>query len=99
MRILAVFAFLLSALTLTGLRSSAVTVETPSTLADQRQINVTIYNSNLALIHDRRHVALERGENRIAWRDVSAQLDATSSLLEDITEANAVSLLAQTFNF
>ena len=99
MRFLAVFVFLISAGALTGLRSSAVTVERPSTLADQRQINVTIYNSNLALIHDRRHIALERGENRIAWRDVSANLDGTSSLLESNTSPGTVSLLEQNFNF
>ena len=99
MRILALFVFSLLAVAITGLHSSAVPVEKSSTLADQRQINVTIYNSNLALIHDRRHIALERGENRIAWRDVSANLDATSSLLEDINEPNAVSLLEQNFNF
>jgi hypothetical protein len=99
MRFLAVFVFLISTGALTGLRSSAVTVERPSTLADQRQINVTIYNGNLALIHDRRHIALERGENRIAWRDVSANLDGTSSLLESITSPGTVSLLEQNFNF
>jgi len=99
MRIFAVFSFLVSLIIFASLRSSAVTLEKPSTLADQRQINVTIYNSNLALIHDRRRIALERGENRIAWRDVSAQLDGTSSLLESITSPGTVSLLEQNFNF
>jgi len=60
---------------------------------------VTIYNGDLALIHDRRHVALERGENRIAWRDVSANLDGTSSLLESISSPGTVSLLEQNFDF
>src|ERR1700684_3260038 len=99
MRILALFVFSLLAVAITGLHSSAVTLEKPSTLADQRQINVTIYNSNLALIHDRRRIALERGETRLAWRDVSAQLDGTSSLLESITSPGTVSLLEQNFNF
>jgi hypothetical protein len=73
--------------------------ERPSTLADQRQINVTIYNGNLALIHDKRRITLDRGENRIAWRDVSANLDGTSSLLESLTSPGAVTLLEQNFNF
>ena len=99
MRILTIFAFVVSALAVTALRSSAVPAERPSTLADQRQVNVTIYNSDLALIHDRRRVALERGENRIAWRDVSANLDGTSSLLESVSTPGAVSLLEQNFDF
>jgi hypothetical protein len=98
-RILTIFAFVVSALAVTALRSSAVPAERPSTLADQRQVNVTIYNSDLALIHDRRRVALERGENRIAWRDVSANLDGTSSLLESVSTPGAVSLLEQNFDF
>jgi len=99
MRFLSALSLTLLFSSLLTVKSHAVTVERPSTLADQRQINVTIYNSNLALIHDRRHIALERGENRIAWRDVSANLDGTSSLLESITSPGAVSLLEQNFNF
>ena len=99
MRFLSALGLTLLFSSLLTVKSHAVTVERPSTLADQRQINVTIYNSNLALIHDRRHIALERGENRIAWRDVSANLDGTSSLLESITSPGAVSLLEQNFNF
>jgi len=86
-------------LSLQTVKSSAVTAERPSTLADQRQINVTIYNGNLALVHDKRRIALDRGENRIAWRDVSANLDGTSSLLESLTSPGAVTLLEQNFNF
>src|SRR6202049_4342569 len=99
MRFLSALGLTLLFSSLLTVKSHTVTVERPSTLADQRQINVTIYNSNLALIHDRRHIALERGENRIAWPDVSGNLGATASPLEDINEPNAVSLLEQNFNF
>jgi len=99
MRFLSALGLTLLFSSLLTVKSHAVTVERPSTLADQRQINVTIYNSNLALIHDHRHIALERGENRIAWRDVSANLDGTSSLLESMTSPGSVSLLEQNFNF
>jgi hypothetical protein len=82
-----------------GVRLVADTVERTSTLADQRQVNVTIYNSNLALVHDRRRLTLGKGENLIAWRDVSANLDGTSSLVESLTAPGAVSVLEQNFNF
>jgi hypothetical protein len=99
MRIVALFVFSVFAIAITEVRSNAIPVEKPSTLADQRQLNVTIYNGDLALIHDRRRIVLGRGENRIAWRDVSAKLDGTSSLLESITSPGTVSLLEQNFNF
>jgi hypothetical protein len=83
----------------TFLRASADPAERTSTLDDQRSVNVTIYNSGLGLVHDRRRIALEEGENRLAWRDVSAQMDPTSALLESLTAPAALTTLEQNFNF
>ena len=82
-----------------GARLGADPGERMSSLAGQGRVNVTIYNSDLALVHDRRSVKLLRGENRIAWRDVSANLDGTSSMIQSLTSPGAVSLLEQNFNF
>jgi hypothetical protein len=98
-RILASLALLVSFVGVSGSRLSADPGEQTSTLADQRRVNVTIYNSNLALVHDRRHISLHKGENRIAWRDVSANLDGTSSLVQSLTSPGTVSLLEQNFDF
>lgn len=73
--------------------------ERASTVADRERVNVTIYNGGSALIHDRRRVSLEQGLNRIAWRDVSADIDATSALLEDLTSRDAVRVLEQNFDY
>ena len=78
---------------------SADTVERTSTLADRERVNVTIYNGSLSLVHDRRHVALDAGTSRIAWRDVSGTMDATSAILEDLTAPGAVSVVEQNFDF
>jgi len=92
--VLAASAFLCAALP-----GSADPVERTSTLADRESVNVTIYNGSLALVHDRRHVAVDAGTSRIAWRDVSANMDATSAILEDLTAPGAVSVVEQNFNF
>lgn len=92
--VLAASAFLSAALP-----GSAAPVERTSTLADRESVNVTIYNGSLALVHDRRHVALDAGTSRIAWRDVSANMDATSAILEDLTTPGAVSVVEQNFDF
>jgi len=99
MRIFVSFALLASFVVVSGSRLSADPGEQTSTLADQRRVSVTIYNSDLALIHDRRHISLRKGENHIAWRDVSANLDGTSSLVQSLTSPGTVSLLEQNFNF
>jgi hypothetical protein len=90
--ILLATAFALPAATL------AETAERTSTVADRELVNLTVYNGGTALVHDRRHVVLDVGLNHIAWRDVSAQIDATSALLEP-AGGNAVSLLEQNFDY
>ncbi len=72
--------------------------ERATTLGDQNRVNVTIYNGDLSLVHDRRRVSLAEGENHLAWRDVSAQLDATSALVESIAP-DALTVLEQNFDF
>lgn len=53
--------------------------ERSTTIADRQSINLTVYNGGTALVHDRRIVRLTDGVNRIAWRDVSAEMDPTSA--------------------
>jgi hypothetical protein len=79
--------------------AAADPVERTSTLAAQERVNLTIYNGDLALVHDRRRVTLDAGTSRIAWRDVSGGLDATSAVLEDLTVPGAVSVVEQNFDF
>lgn len=70
-------------------------------VADRQSVNLTIYNGNggLALVHDRRNIRLTAGLNRIAWRDVSAQMDATSALLHSVDSNDPVSVLEQNFDY
>ncbi|HEY6236179.1 MAG TPA: hypothetical protein VIW69_13855, partial [Candidatus Elarobacter sp.] len=64
--------------------ASADPGERVSTLDDQRGVGITIYNTNLALVRDRRHVALPQGESRLAVRDVSAQIQPETALLQSV---------------
>jgi hypothetical protein len=99
MRILVSLALLALFVAASGGYLLAAPGEQTSTLSSQRRVNVTIYNSDLALVHDRRRIQLHKGENRIAWRDVSANLDGTSSLVQSLTSPGTVSLLEQNFDF
>jgi hypothetical protein len=42
---------------------------------------------------------LEEGLNRIAWRDVSAQMDATSAILEPVGGSNRIAVREQNFDY
>ncbi|MDB5887807.1 MAG: hypothetical protein JWM03_679 [Rhodocyclales bacterium] len=81
---------------------AAVPPEAPerrSTLDDQRGVAVTVYNENLALVKEVRRVPLDEGLNRIALRDVSAQIRPETALLRNLTHAGGISLLEQNFDF
>lgn len=73
--------------------------ERQSTLDDQQSIAVTIYNQNLALIKDARKVVLDEGTNRLALRDVSAQMRPETAQLRSLSNPGSFDLLEQNFDF
>lgn len=79
--------------------AQAAVREKPSTLADQQSVAVTIYNENLALIKDVRRIALDSGDNRLALREVSAQMRPETALLRSLSHAGALRLIEQNFDF
>ncbi|MEA5097507.1 MAG: DUF4139 domain-containing protein [Burkholderiaceae bacterium] len=70
-----------------------------STLGDQRDVAVTIYNSDLALVKDQRHVTLKNGTFDLAFRDVSALLRPETALLRSVSAPGKLSVIEQNFNF
>jgi hypothetical protein len=79
--------------------SQAAVAEKPSTLADQQSVAVTIYNENLALIKDVRRIDLAAGPNRLALREVSAQMRPETALLRSLSHPGALRLAEQNFDF
>jgi hypothetical protein len=79
--------------------ASAETGERVSTLDDQRAVGITIYNADLALVRDRRHVALPQGESRLALRDVSARIQPETALLQSVGNPGRIGVLEQNFNY
>src|SRR5687767_3690708 len=73
--------------------------ELPSTLADQQSVAVTIYNENLALVKDVRRVLLGAGANRLALREVSAQMRPETAALRSLTHPGGLTLIEQNFDF
>jgi hypothetical protein len=78
---------------------SAETGERVSTLSDQSGVGITIYNSELALVRDRRRLALPHGESRLALRDVSAKIQPETALLQSVGNAGRLSVLEQNFDY
>jgi len=65
----------------------------------QQALAVTIYNRELALVKDLRQVALEPGENRLAWRNVSVKIRPETALLSETSGQVPFTLLEQNFDY
>lgn len=73
--------------------------ERVTTLKEQQEVAVTIYNENLALVKDTRKLRLDRGEVALAWRDVSAKIRPETALLRNLANPKNLSLIEQNFDF
>jgi hypothetical protein len=67
------------------------------TLDDQTGIAVTIYNQDLALVRDARMLNLVKGENDVAFIDVSGQIQPETALLK--SSGGKLDVLEQNFDF
>jgi len=90
---------LLPAFFLMGCSLTANAKEHLSTLDQQRELAVTIYNSNLALVKDMRTIVVKKGENALAFKDVSAQIRPQTAILRSLTHPDGFSILEQNFDF
>ncbi len=88
--------FLIAGLLASSIAGSA---ELVSGIKDQTALAVTIYNSDLALIKDRRKINLPKGRSDLALRGVSAQMRPETALLRNIQTPTALQVLEQNFNF
>ena len=78
---------------------AAMLEEKVTTQADQRELALTIYNDDLALVKDQRQVNLPTDISRLAWRDVSARIRPETALLRNVNDVGGLHLLEQTFDF
>jgi hypothetical protein len=73
--------------------------EIVSTLADQEEVAVTIYNDDLALVRDRRQVTLPKGAVDLALREVSARMRPETALLRSLSHPQGLAIFEQNFDF
>ncbi len=73
--------------------------EKRATLADQTEVAVTIYNSDLALVRDQRRLTLDKGFNALAFREISARIRPETALLRSLSHPKDFSLIEQNFDF
>src|SRR3954452_13562400 len=73
--------------------------ETSSTLDDQTELAVTVYNSDIALVRDVRDLQLPRGSFDLHFMDIAATVNPATVHLRSLTEPSRVSVLEQNYEY
>lgn len=68
-------------------------------LAQSKQVAITIYNDDLALVKDTRNLNLKKGISEIKFTDVAAKIDPTSVYFVSKTAPDKVQILEQNYEY
>ena len=70
-----------------------------TTLADQTNVEVTVYNNNRALVRDRRKVQMPSGELTLKFMDVAEQILPETVSLKSLNEPGRLKILEQNYEY
>lgn len=70
-----------------------------STQADQSELNITVYNSDLALVRDVRDVTLPAGTFQLKFMDIAASVNPATVHFRSLTSPAALSVLEQNYEY
>jgi hypothetical protein len=70
-----------------------------TTLTDQTDLAVTVYNSNIALVRDVRELQLPRGNFRLKFMDIAATVNPATVHFRSLTEPDKVGVLEQNYEY
>jgi len=70
-----------------------------TTLADQADLSVTVYNSDIALVRDVRNLKLPGGTFNLEFMDIAATINPATVHFRSLTEPSAVGVLEQNYEY
>jgi hypothetical protein len=70
-----------------------------STLDDQTEVKVTVYNQNLGLVKDTRKLALPAGQDELRFMDVAALIKPETVHVKSLNAADKFSVLEQNYEY
>jgi hypothetical protein len=66
---------------------------------DQIALEVTVYNSNIGLVKDRRQIKLDKGIQELRFMDVAAQIIPTSVNIKPLARSGGFTILEQNYEY
>src|SRR3981189_1074833 len=70
-----------------------------TSLSDQTDLNVTVYNSNIALIRDVRNLALPSGAFRLKFMDIAATVNPATVHFRSLNEPEKLGVIEQNYEY
>ena len=70
-----------------------------TTLDDQSELSLTVYNSDIALVRDVRNLQLSRGTGNLRFMDIAATVNPATVHFRSLTEPSQVSVLEQNYEY
>jgi hypothetical protein len=77
----------------------AAAAQGSTSLSDQVELNVTVYNSDIALVRDVRSVQLPRGTFDLSFMDIAATVNPATVHFRSLTEPASVTVLEQNYEY
>ena len=70
-----------------------------STLKDQQDVAITIYNSNMGLVKDTRLIDLKPGVHELKFMDVAGKIDPTTVHIKSMINGSSLNVLEQNYEY
>ena len=85
----------------TAVGDAATSAETAqsTTLADQADLSITVYNSDIALVRDVRNLKLPTGAFDLQFMDIAATVNPATVHFRSLTEPGALAVLEQNYEY
>ena len=75
----------------------STTGDQSTSLSDQTDLNVTVYNSNIALIRDVRNLTLPDGAFRLKFMDIAATVNPATVHFRSLNEPEKLGVIEQNY--
>jgi hypothetical protein len=70
-----------------------------TTLTDQTDLNVTVYNSNIALVRDVRNLTVPTGTFRLKFMDIAATVNPATVHFRSLTDPDKLGVIEQNYEY
>jgi len=80
-------------------QEKSATSDQSTNLHDQSDLNVTVYNSNIALIRDVRNLTLPAGTFRLKFEDIAATVNPATVHFRSLTDAEKLGVIEQNYEY